>query len=247
MKGWHRFSLVLFTLVMPGVVCAYYFNEQASPGFLVLLCSVSFLILGLVSLHLGHPQLAPTAVKHIQRSWLSREMLLFTLFLLGLCLQVLFPGLTGQEFTRVLLILGVGGIVSTILVYHKSPRIGRWPVWIDFFLEGMFLGTIIGGSHLLTVALLGKSVKDLLMGLFFWKEFRIWLQPTFLAGIVMIVTITGEVQLIPLALLNSLLVRAAFFARIDKPMLIQTVEALREHYMPAEYRKYFPTKNADHH
>lgn len=240
----HNLPLILFTLVMPAMVLGYYLGAPVSTAFLILILLVSAAILALTSSHLGRPGGAPRAVVHVKLSWLSREMLFFGLFLVGICLQIVFPSLRVREADYVIFFIGVFGIIATIMVYRGTPRMKGWPVYSDFLLEGFFLASLLRPGPWLIAALLLKGAKDALLSLLFYpkEKQRFW----FVTGVVGFVVLAGG-SFVPgltanLAVINSLILRIIFFHRVERDYVTATVQEVRKSYLPEEYQKYFERK-----
>jgi formate dehydrogenase iron-sulfur subunit len=105
---------------------------------------VAFISLGSSTLHLGRPVHAYRALKMWRRSWLSREVLLFSLFagsasafaattLLGL----------GRGFAIPTLLFGLGGVTASAFIYlvPARPAWNNWHTLADFHLTGLLLGS----------------------------------------------------------------------------------------------------------
>jgi DMSO reductase iron-sulfur subunit len=104
-------------------------------GATVAALAVAFLALAASTLHLGRPIHAWRALKMWRRSWLSREVLLFTLF----AGAAMVPGLT-----PVAAALGFAGVTASALIYLVPAR----PAWnskrtiADFYLTALLLGPL---------------------------------------------------------------------------------------------------------
>src|SRR5262249_18460587 len=109
---------------------------------------VSLLVAGLAlnssTLHLGRPIHAYRALKMWKRSWLSREVLLFSCFsgVASLYAGLLWFHLPGSVWVGLLTcILGAGGVAASACIYLVPAR----PAWnskhtiIGFFLSGALL------------------------------------------------------------------------------------------------------------
>jgi formate dehydrogenase iron-sulfur subunit len=120
---------------------------------------VAMLALSASTLHLGRPIHAVCALKMWRRSWLSREVLLFTLFANAATAYsaALWLGLPGIIFLGGLTVLfGVAGVGASARLYLASGR----PAWnspftiMEFFLTAALLGsagaTILTGASALT-------------------------------------------------------------------------------------------------
>jgi formate dehydrogenase iron-sulfur subunit len=120
------------------------------------LVALAFAMLALTAstLHLGRPAYAMRALKMWRRSWLSREVLLFTLFAIAgmaystaLCFDARHSGWLGAVTS----ILGICGVGASAKLYLVPGR----PAWNSPFTIAEFFGTTI---------LLGACAADLLTG-----------------------------------------------------------------------------------
>ena len=109
--------------------------------------AVAALALGSSTLHLGRPAFAWRALKMWRRSWLSREVLVFTLFagVANAYAAQLFLKLPGDSMTGALTaILGLMGTACTTCIYLVPAR----PSWntkytpVEFHLTGAILGPL---------------------------------------------------------------------------------------------------------
>ena len=149
-------SLVWMTTLIQlavGTLVAALWSRCAGPVTLTLILALTILALNISVFHLGRPAFAWRALKMWRRSWLSREVLLFTLFFLALCS---FTALTWFAAlgafpvpTNALLVLGiltslfgVAGVLASARIYLVPAR----PAWntlhtpIDFLLSSALLG-----------------------------------------------------------------------------------------------------------
>jgi len=89
---------------------------------------VANLALGASTLHLGRPAHAYRALKMWKRSWLSREVLLFSIFaaVAQLYAAVLWFGIRGAEAAGALTVVsGLAGVTATAYIYRVASR----PAW----------------------------------------------------------------------------------------------------------------------
>ena len=109
---------------------------------------VAGLALTASTLHLGRPIHAYRALKMWRRSWLSREVVLFTGFaaIAGAYAGVLWFGLPdGPVIGGVTVLLGVGGVTASAYIYRVPSR----PAWntpytlVQFNLTGALLGPLL--------------------------------------------------------------------------------------------------------
>lgn len=109
------------------------------------------LALGSSTMHLGRPAFAYRALKMWKRSWLSREVLLFTLFssvaaVYSLWLWFHIPGSVGLGALTSL--FGVAGVAASACIYLVQAR----PAWntkhtvAEFFLTGALLGSLLAAG-----------------------------------------------------------------------------------------------------
>ena len=151
-------SLVLMTTLMQAVAGAYIvllLHHGLDTVRLGLLLMVAGIALAISTMHLGRPAYAWRALKMWRRSWLSREVLLFTLFLCALTTtsistaaiqfhHTLYVGfLPGLEWLTAA--LGLAGNLASAYIYLVPAR----PSWnmrhtpVDFVLTGTFLGALL--------------------------------------------------------------------------------------------------------
>jgi Fe-S-cluster-containing dehydrogenase component/DMSO reductase anchor subunit len=112
---------------------------------------VGILAMGASTLHLGRPVYAYRALKMWRRSWLSREVLLFTVFAAIACLYAgaLWARLPGSTATgAVTLAFGVGGVIASACIYRVPSR----PAWntpftlVQFQLTAATLGPLFAAA-----------------------------------------------------------------------------------------------------
>jgi len=112
---------------------------------------VGALALAVSTLHLGRPAYAYRAVKMWRRSWLSREVLLFTGFSIVACLYagalwLRFPG--GTALGVLTVARGLGGVVASACIYRVPSR----PAWntpftlVQFTLTAATLGPLFAAA-----------------------------------------------------------------------------------------------------
>jgi DMSO reductase iron-sulfur subunit len=107
----------------------------ARPKATIAALLAAFLALAASTLHLGRPIYAVCALRMWRRSWLSREVLLFTLFAAAATI----PGLAPLAA-----VLGFAGVTASALIYLVPAR----PAWnskrtvADFYLTALLLGPL---------------------------------------------------------------------------------------------------------
>ena len=170
-----HFSLVFMTTLMQAVtgsLITLLLLGRATAALLTILLFVTIISLNISIFHLGRPAYAWRALKMWRRSWLSREVLLFSLFFLALAsftVGTIFTALTPAALkflhaqavqplqtlpilATVLHILGpiaalfgVAGILASAYIYLVPAR----PAWnmahtpIDFFLSMALIGVTL--------------------------------------------------------------------------------------------------------
>jgi DMSO reductase anchor subunit len=112
---------------------------------------VAMLALAASTLHLGRPIYAYRAVKMWRRSWLSREVLLFSAFSAVASLYAAtlwFNGPLGIVFGGLTLLLGFGGVTASACIYRVPSR----PAWntpltlVQFNLTALTLGPLFAAA-----------------------------------------------------------------------------------------------------
>ena len=104
--------------------------------------AIAFLALGASTLHLGRPIYAWRALKMWRRSWLSREVLLFSLFAAAAAASAVFP-----RASLLAAALGFAGVTASAFIYLVPAR----PAWnskltiADFYLTALLLGPLFAG------------------------------------------------------------------------------------------------------
>ncbi|HXD75618.1 MAG TPA: DmsC/YnfH family molybdoenzyme membrane anchor subunit [Vicinamibacterales bacterium] len=113
--------------------------------------AVALLALGASTLHLGRPVYAYRALKMWRRSWLSREVLLFSGFSGVACLYAIalwrqWPA--GPALGALTLLLGFGGVTASACIYRVPSR----PAWnspltlVQFNLTALTLGPLFAAA-----------------------------------------------------------------------------------------------------
>jgi formate dehydrogenase iron-sulfur subunit len=132
------FMLVLTQLSAGAIAYLSLFNVARHVGAVAALL-VAFVSLSASMLHLGRPIYAWRALKMWRRSWLSREVLLFTLFSAAVAASIAMPA-----FSAVAAILGLAGVTASAFIYLVPAR----PAWnskttvADFHLTALLLGPL---------------------------------------------------------------------------------------------------------
>lgn len=135
-------ALWLLALLAQSTVSRWAASETLGVGLLAMAAS---------TLHLGRPAHAFRALKMWRRSWLSREVLLFTLF--AACAAgyagMLWTGLAGSAALGAMSALfGIGGLLASARIYMVPAR----PAWnsgytvAEFSLAAALLGSLFAAS-----------------------------------------------------------------------------------------------------
>ena len=147
------FMLVFTQLAVGAFLCLPIFGITGVAAIAAPL-AVALLSLSSSTLHLGRPIHAYRAIKMWRRSWLSREVLAFSLFAGAASLCAILP-LRGLEAAAAL--LGLSGITASAFIYLVPAR----PAWnskhtlLDFHLTAWLLGPLF-------MAALGAPVPPML-------------------------------------------------------------------------------------
>jgi len=144
---WPLVVMTVLTQLSAGAFLSLAISGVVRPIAAIASLMMAMLALGASTLHLGRPAHAYRAVKMWRRSWLSREVLLFSLFagaaqiyaasqLLGL------PGMRALACPTAA--LGLAGVTASALIYLVPAR----PAWdspltaADFHLTALLLGPL---------------------------------------------------------------------------------------------------------
>jgi DMSO reductase iron-sulfur subunit len=145
---------LIMLLVLTQMATGAFASMAASGGVttLILLASFAVLAAGLGGslLHLGRPAFAWRAVKMWRRSWLSREVLAFSICagLAQATCAALLLGLPGvRSLTAAASIAGLLGIWSSARIYMvpARPAWNRWWTVAEFFGTAVLLGPMLAG------------------------------------------------------------------------------------------------------
>ncbi|HEY6387550.1 MAG TPA: DmsC/YnfH family molybdoenzyme membrane anchor subunit [Candidatus Acidoferrum sp.] len=149
-------AMLVMTQLSVGTFCTIWLIEAFGKAtHLRFAAMVSLLVgglaLGASTMHLGRPAHAYRALKMWKRSWLSREVLLFSCFsgIAGLYSALLWLRLPGSMVPGVLTsVLGVAGVTASAYIYLVRAR----PAWntkhtvAEFYLTGALLGPLLVAS-----------------------------------------------------------------------------------------------------
>ncbi|MGA2651479.1 MAG: DmsC/YnfH family molybdoenzyme membrane anchor subunit [Terracidiphilus sp.] len=166
-------SLVFMTTLMQAVSGALIFellNKTISEISMVALLLIASVALTVSAMHLGRPAYAWRALKMWRRSWISREVLFYSLFFAGLgtltalsiteslpdsrlrsfivslpAMHLLFLPASLQAIGWTAAVVGIGGTISSAYIYLVPAR----PAWnmihtpLDFLLTTALLGSLL--------------------------------------------------------------------------------------------------------
>ncbi|HTM17415.1 MAG TPA: DmsC/YnfH family molybdoenzyme membrane anchor subunit [Terracidiphilus sp.] len=127
------------------ISCMQFAGKSAQSSAAGVALSVAIAALLASTFHLGRPIHAARALKMWRRSWLSREVLLFTLFAFSatICSASLMLGSAAAPLLGVITsLLGIGGIAASARLYLAPGR----PAWntsitfLEFFASALLLG-----------------------------------------------------------------------------------------------------------
>jgi DMSO reductase anchor subunit/ferredoxin len=153
---WPLIVMTVLTQLSVGVFTSIWilqaFGAQSHRTAALIALVVAALALAASILHLGRPIFAIRALRMWRRSWLSREVLLFSLFALAAAMYSAALWIAPRSaaiFGALTAILGIGGVGASARLYLAPGR----PAWNSPF-------TIAGFSN--TAALLGACGADML-------------------------------------------------------------------------------------
>jgi len=168
---WPLVAMTVFTQLSVGAFASIWllevFSAQTHRGAALVALLVAVVALAASTLHLGRPIHAVRALKMWRRSWLSREVLLFTFFAFAATAYAaaLWMRLPGTVFLGGLTVLfGICGVGASARLYLVPGR----PAWnspftiLEFYLTAVLLGS--AGAKLLTDSSPGTRVATIIAG-----------------------------------------------------------------------------------
>jgi DMSO reductase anchor subunit/ferredoxin len=132
-------AMLVLTQLSAGAFFWLALLKAARPAAVAAALIVAFVSLAASTLHLGRPVYAFRALRMWRRSWLSREVLLFSLFAVTAAASVAIPTLIPAAA-----LLGFAGITASACIYLVPAR----PAWnhkstlADFYLTALLLGPL---------------------------------------------------------------------------------------------------------
>jgi DMSO reductase iron-sulfur subunit len=139
---WPLVTMLVLTQLSAGAFLCLSLAAGARQNGAIAALAVACISLGASTLHLGRPIHAWRALKMWRRSWLSREVLLFSLFAAAAVASAAAPALSPAAA-----LLGFAGVTASAFIYLVPAR----PAWnrkgtlVDFYLTGMLLGPLFLG------------------------------------------------------------------------------------------------------
>jgi len=114
-------------------------NGAASQHTLVANFATAALVFGLIAsvFHLGRPLYAFRAIIGWRHSWLSREVLAFSVFAAFVVLQLPFPHSDLMGWLTI--VSGFVAVICSTMIYHDTQR----PFWTGLKTAGKFFGTTL--------------------------------------------------------------------------------------------------------
>ena len=152
---WPLVVMLVLTQMSVGALCmiaGFRAGLGAKIGAIAALMA-GHLALGASTAHLGRPIHAYRALKMWKRSWLSREVLSFTLFAGAASgyAGALFLGLPGAALLGVLTaITGIAGILCSAFIYRvpARPSWNSWTTVAEFYLTAALIGPLFAWCFL---------------------------------------------------------------------------------------------------
>jgi DMSO reductase anchor subunit len=149
-----EWTLLVFTFVEALLVGVWFarlpFLARAdSPGSILVPLPVivftGFLILGLSALHLGRPGRAWRAILNFRGSWLSREVVFYSLFV-ALAAVMAVTGNTGAAATGICAALGAAALIATDSLYRVTRAPGATWHSAQTLLTAVQIGGLCSGN-----------------------------------------------------------------------------------------------------
>jgi len=153
---WPLVVMTVFTQLSVGAFATIWLLQLLGASTRLGVAALSSLLVGALALtastlHLGRPVYAYRALKMWRRSWLSREVLLFTAFSAVACvyaavLRTRLPGST--EIGALTVALGMAGVTASARIYRVPSR----PAWntpftlVQFHLTAAILGPLFAAA-----------------------------------------------------------------------------------------------------
>lgn len=129
-------------------------GTKPAPGIdwaAIIVLATGILALAASLFHLGRPWRAPLALLRLASSWLSREVLLFGLFLVALGIYAILPVMNLGSLGRTIVgfaavIIGLLGTIATGATYrlHSRPFWDQWLTIASFPLGALSTGSLFG-------------------------------------------------------------------------------------------------------
>jgi DMSO reductase iron-sulfur subunit len=159
---WPLAAFTLLTAALYGLATAAVATGVQVSSSLFLTCAA--LGMGLATLHLGRKRRAWRAVLNVGRSWLSREVSCFSLFV-PVALLYLTLGRGPQWLGWMAVGLGTATVLSMDMVYKFAIKPAPGPHSSSVFLTGLFLAGVIGLNPVMAGA--AGAAK---LALYLWRK-----------------------------------------------------------------------------
>jgi formate dehydrogenase iron-sulfur subunit len=153
---WPLIAMTVLTQLSVGAFATIWLLQMLGASTRLGVASITSLVVGLLALaastlHLGRPAYAYRALKMWRRSWLSREVLLFTAFSAVACVYAAALWLqlpVGVAIGALTVALGAGGVAASAYIYRVPSR----PAWntpftlVQFNLTAATLGSLFASA-----------------------------------------------------------------------------------------------------
>jgi DMSO reductase iron-sulfur subunit len=166
---WPLVVMTVLTQLSAGALAAIWLRQLLGGAMQLGIAALASLVVGGLALsastmHLGRPAHAYRALKMWKRSWLSREVLMFSLFssVAALYAGTVWFRLPGSMIAGGLTtLLGIAGVTASACIYlvHARPAWNTKRTVAEFYLSGALLGPLFAASlGVTTRALLWATV-----------------------------------------------------------------------------------------
>jgi DMSO reductase anchor subunit len=148
---WSLIIMTILTQLSVGALATIWLLHLLGASTRLGLAALTSVLVGGVALsasmlHLGRPAHAYRALRMWKRSWLSREVLMFSAFAIVSCAYAatLALGLPGTAVGALTVLLGLGGVTASAFIYRVPSR----PIWntpftvVQFHLTAATLGPL---------------------------------------------------------------------------------------------------------
>lgn len=212
----HEWPLLIFTICMQAaiggtIMLALFYKKVSEIGeeqtFLVIkfpllvIVGLSVVGLGASFAHLGAPENALNAIRHLGSSWLSREILATSIFIGAICVTTALGFVQKKVNPWLLLVSSLIGIVDIFFMgaMYANSLVSGWNsinTYTSFFGTALVLGPVLAASFI--VPMLRKKQNDALAQSFVKYSFLISIVgiATQLVGLALFSTAIQDVNMI---------------------------------------------------